>query len=245
MSKDDNSVNDLLKIYNQVDAFLRKQPKSDRNAEHSYLIQLVAKTNNIVAKYESELRAVAQLRNSIVHNPMAENISPIAYPNPVVVNRYRTIYAAMLKPRLALSIAVPASNIYSSTLESSLNKVLKDMNDNIFTHVPIIEDSKMIGIFSENTLLNYLADNAEAIILDDMTIADFKDYLPLESHKSERFAFLPRNAKLSDVYDIFNRAIKVRQRIGMLFITEQGKVTEKPLGVITAWDLASSEFELQ
>lgn len=103
----------------------------------------------------------------------------------------------------------------------------------------------MIGIFSENTLLGYLADNVEAIILDDMKIADFKKYLPLGSHRSEAFEFLPRSAELSSVYGVFNQAIKAHRRIGMLFVTQNGKPSEQLLGIITAWDLASPEFELQ
>ena len=71
---------------------------------------------------------------------------------------------------------------------------------------------------------------------------DKNDYLPLKAHKGEHFIFLARNSSLADVYETFNRAIKIHQRIGMVFITEHGKPTEKPLGIITAWDLASPAF---
>jgi CBS domain-containing protein len=239
------SAEELITIYNAIDAYLRRLPQSDRHADHSYLLQQVAKTNRIIAKYESELRAFAQLRNNIVHNPLQDVATPFAYPHPEGIKRYRSIHDAILKPRLAMSIAIPASKLYTATLESPLHKILKDMSANTYTHVPIIKDDKMIGIFSENSLLSYFADNPEAIILKDMCMADFKEYLPLESHKSECFEFLPRGAKLSDVYDVFNQAIKVRKRIGMVFITEHGKDHEKPLGIITAWDLAAPIFELQ
>ncbi len=237
-------ADNLIKIYNEIDAFLRRQAGADRYADHSYLLQQVARTNRIIARYESELRSVGQLRNSLVHNPVSEAASPMAYPHPALVAWYKTVRDMLTKPTSALSIAVPGNKIYTASPTTNLHEVLQKMSDHTFTHVPIIKDDKMVGIFSENTLLTYLADNGEAIILKDMTMADFAGYLPLKSHKGEEFVFLPRTAGVGEVYDVFSEAIKVRHRIGMVFITQNGKESEKPLGIITAWDLASPEFEL-
>lgn len=242
---DKRPADELLKLYNQIDAFLRNQRRSDRHAEHGYLIQQIAKTNRTVARFQSELRAIAKLRNNIVHNPLMDIAAPIAYPHPLLVERYRHIRDALLDPPRALSIAVPGHKIYTATLTTPLSEVLQKMNDNIFTHVPIMEDSQMMGIFSENTLISYLADKPNRINVKEMTIGDFKSYLPLKGHKGEHFAFLPRKAALADVYDIFNQAIKAHKRIGMIFITKHGGPNERPLGIITAWDLASPEFELR
>lgn len=239
MDKEQNSAEELLKIYNLIDAFLRQSHGADKNADHSYLIQHVAKTNHLVARHEPQMRAIAHLRNVIVHNPASDTISPIAYPHPKLIEDYRAIHKSLLHPQTALSIAVPGHVIYTANLKTPLSKVLKAMDKHTYTHVPIIEDHKMVGIFSENTLLSYLADSGETIILNDMTMADFKNYLPLGAHKGESFAFLPRRAELKDAYDIFAEAIKVRERIGMIFITQNGNTTEKPLGIITAWDLSA------
>jgi hypothetical protein len=115
------AAEELLKIYNEIDAFLRQQYGSDRHAEHGYLLQQVAHKNRVVAKYESELRAIAQLRNSLVHNPLQEIASPIAYPNPKLLERYRSIRNALLNPRVALTIAVPANKIFTATLQLERN----------------------------------------------------------------------------------------------------------------------------
>ncbi len=244
MNKQQSTHQSLLELYNEVDAFLRQQYKSDRYADHAFLIQEVARTNRVVARHQQEMRAVAQLRNSLVHNPFAGMGGPLAQPNAELVKRYQAIRDALLHPHTALSIAVPAAKIYTAGLDTKLSIVLETMNDNIYTHVPIIADGVMLGIFSENTLLAYMATNGEVIITKDMTIAEFQDFLPLPAHKGEWFSFLPKKAGLSDVYAVFNHAIHQHRRIGMVFITEHGKEEEKPLGIITAWDLASPEFEL-
>lgn len=234
----------LIQLYNEVDAFLRQQYKHDRYADHSFLIQELAGSNRVVARHQQEMRAVAQLRNSLVHNPFGASAQPIAQPHPVVVKRYTDIHDALLNPHSALSIAILAQQIYTTRLDSKLSDVLVAMDKNIYTHVPVIKDDKMIGIFSENTLLSYLAESGEVIITDDMTIADFAEYIPLKSHRSESFAFLPRTASLNQVFEVFNKAIHKHIRIGLLIITEHGDENERPLGIITAWDLASPEFEL-
>ena len=245
MPQSSKSAEELVTIYNEIDQYLRQQYKFDKYADHSFLIQEVGRSNAIVARHQQELRAMAQLRNSIVHNPLSSIASPIASPHPVVIKRYQAIKDALLNPRTALSIAIPAHKIYTARLDSSLNEVLRQMNKNIYTHVPIIKENKMVGIFSENSLLSYLAEAGEAIITNDMTIGDLADYLPLKSHQGECFEFLPRKATLSQVFEVFNKAIHKHQRVGMLFITEHGHAGERPLGIITAWDLASPDFELR
>lgn len=233
----------LLSLYNEIDAFMRQQYKQDKYADHSFLIQQLSSSNRVIARHQQDMRAIAQLRNSLVHNPFP-SAQPIANPHPDVVKQYQQIRNALLQPHTALGIAIPASKIYTVSPDANLNEVLKTMDKNTYTHVPVIEDQKMVGLLSENTLLSYLAEEGETIITNTMKVGDLKEYLPLEAHRSECFKFLPRNAPLSQVFAVFNTAILKRERIGMVFITEHGKQNEKPLGIITAWDLASPELGL-
>ncbi len=243
MSKENTSAEQLLAIYNQIDAYLRTQYRQDVHADHGFLVAELARSNRVVARHQQELRAISQLRNSLVHNPMASLAQPFASPHPLIVERYGQIRDALLHPANALSVAIPAAKIYTAKLSSNLVEIITTMDKNTYTHVPIIENDKMVGVFSENTLLSYLAEHGEAVITKDMTVATLGAFIPLSAHRSETFAFLPRNASFGEVFEIFNKAIKVRQRIGMVFITQTGKSHEKPLGIITAWDLASPDFE--
>lgn len=235
---------ELLRIYNEIDAFMRQQYKHSGYIEHTNLLQELAKSNRVIARHQQELRAIAQLRNILVHNPFTSFDDPIAYASQAVVTRYGQIRDALLNPYDALSIAVPVHKIYTVEPSTSLSEVITNMNENTYTHIPVIRDGKMIGVFSENTLLSHVANSGEVIITNDLKMSDFADLIPIESQRNEKFVFLHRKASLSEVFEIFNKAIKVRQRIGMVFITENGKSDEKPLGIITAWDLASPEFEL-
>ena len=233
---------EITKIYNEIDAFLRKETRSDKNADHVYLIQEVSRNNKLVAKHQQDLRSFAQLRNIFVHNPFNAFADPIATPNAEIVKHYAKIRDSLINPPKALSIAIPAQKIFTANLQSNLVDVLEIMEKNIFTHVPIIEDGAMVGILSESVIVSYIATNKDSIITKDMLVSDLGNYTEFENIKSETFSFVARDALLADIYDLFNQAIKKHQRIGMVFITQHGKKEEKPLGIITAWDLASPDF---
>ena len=232
----------FLDIYNQIDAYMRKQPGVDKYADHSYLLLKTAEKNRIFARYESELKTFANLRNVLVHNPFMSIANPLAKPDERIVDHYSQICKAILNPITAMSIAIPGPQVYTTSLDENTLKLMKLMNQKTYTHVPVIKDDQMIGVFSENTILAYLAHHEEAIITRDLKVVDFADFIGLDKHPSENFEFIKRNALLADVYAIFNEAIKNHKRIGMIFITEHGQPNEKLLGIITAWDLANPEF---
>ena len=79
---------ELLKIYNEIDAFMRQQRGNDAYADHTYLIQELSQSNRVIARHQQELRAIAQLRNILVHNPFTSISDPIAYASSAVVERY-------------------------------------------------------------------------------------------------------------------------------------------------------------
>lgn len=229
-------------IYNQLDAYMRRQQKVDKHADHGYLIQQMSTVNKLFGRYEQELKTLAHLRNVLVHSPFMHVAHPMAKPSPAIIERYQQILNELLNPPRALTIAVPASKLYTTSLAGNALGVIKEMCEKTYTHVPVLEDDKMIGVFSENSLLAYLAHNEDSIITRDYSISEFKDFIGLDKHPSESYEFVSRNTYLTDIYALFNAALKIRRRIGVVFVTEHGKPDEKLLGIITAWDLASPEF---
>ena len=108
-----------------------------------------------------------------------------------------------------------------------------------YTHVPILEDGIVRGVFSENTLLSYLYGEEIVCIDDETTFSSLAELLPVDAHASESFRFVPRTITLAEVAEMFTVAMRRADRIGMVFITHSGKPSEKVLGIITAWDVAA------
>jgi len=234
---------EFVGVYNAVDNHMRKVLGVDHHVDHSTLIKMMCNRDRAYNLFADELRTMAQLRNVLVHNPYMQAIHPLATPNSDITKRYKALYDKMVNPIIALAIAVPGAKIYSAKLTDSTLAVIKTMAKNTYTHVPIIDDGKMIGVFSENTLLTFLAHEEEAIITRDLQVADFVSYIPFDRHDSEKFIFIQRSTSLHDVIERFNKALAEHVRIGAIFITEHGKPKEKLLGLITAWDIANVELK--
>lgn len=231
----------FIKIYNELDDFIRKKFNAEDYEDHSSLLRRISAQDKLISSFYKDLKMFSQIRNLMVHNPYKDKAKQLISPDPYIVQMYEDILKKIIAPQKALSIAVKREQIYTTTLKGNVLEVMKTMNDKTYTHVPVIEDERMIGIFSENTILSYLVHHKDSIITNDLLVEEFKDFIPLDKHGSEIFEFVGRNTLLSDVEEIFKTGLEKRNRVAVVFITESGKQTEKLLGMITAWDVAGKE----
>ena len=240
----DGNSKKFLDIYNELDDYMRKYLKEYKNKvqtkhAHSALISNMIMKNKIFRRFEKDLKSFADLRNTIVHNPDSQFADPIAEPHEYIVKEYENLRNSVMNPPNALdTIAIHANNIYITKMDANALEVMSEMNKHIFTHVPVIENDKLVGVFSENTIFSYIVHNQEGIIPGETLINEFIDFIPLNNHGSECFEFVPRNTLVIEIEEIFQNGLKDNKRISVIFITQNGKKDEKPLGLITAWDLA-------
>ncbi len=232
---------EFIFIYNELDAFMRKALGQSNETEHTFLINEMGRRGNRLFEIHSyELRLFARLRNAIIHNPYQKDAHPIAEPHQETVKKYRYLKNLVINPPKALSIAIPGAKIFTATLDTNVQHILHTMIDKSYTHIPIIEEGKIIGIFGENTLFCYLAKTKDCIITNDFTMREFREFLSVEKHLNEYFEFVPRDALITEIEEIFEKGLKSLKRIAVVYITEHGKPDEKLLGMITSWDLAGS-----
>ena len=224
-------------VYNKIDEYLRNQLEVDKNVSHSHLIKEVSKTNSLIRNNKDILIQFAQLRNAIVHNPNRDKAHPIAEPHKSIVNQYVSVLESIMNPPKALSIAVKIDLIFSASIEDNALEVIGLMNEKQFTHVPIINDGVIVGVFSENVIFSFLAKDEIIMVEKDSTINEFSDFLHVEKHSGEYFEFISRETLLIDLQDIANHQINGDKRLGAIFITNDGSKNQKCLGMLTAWDL--------
>lgn len=234
----------FIMIYNELDEYMRKYLKLDERVPHTELINRMVKESRIFKASEYDLKRYASLRNAIVHNPDKKNADPIAEPHNAVITNYESIKNKVLDPPTALdSIAIRANNIFTATLNSNAMNVMKEMSKNTYTHVPVLNEGILIGVFSENTLFSYIIKNEAVFIENEIQIKEFEEFIPIHKHQSEYFEFVSKKALVVDIEKIFQIGLKDKKRISVVFITENGNPKEKILGMITAWDLAGYNAE--
>ena len=111
------------------------------------------------------------------------------------------------------------------------------MMDGKISHVPVLDAArKVIGVFSENTMMEVWQDNT---LLEKMaTMRAIETYLPIDKHKVDVFEFVSKNATAASLRQTFQSALENGKRIGLFLVTETGDQNEPLLGLTTAWDVA-------
>lgn len=126
-------------------------------------------------------------------------------------------------------------NVYSANLNDNVREKMKKMMENNYTHIPIYDNNKLVGIFSEGVLFNYLYEN-EIVEIDENTLfKDIKDFISFNNSK-EIIKFASRNRLYDDICLEFINEFKKGSKLSCVLVTENGK-EEKVIGILTAWDI--------
>lgn len=191
--------------------------------------------------YKEELDSIREIRNLLVHLPMINGNYPLE-PSEEIIAKLREIIEKVEHPLLALDFAVRSNNIMKARLEDSVFSVMSRMENNGYTHVPIVNDGKLFGVFSKSTVFSYLISHGLTKIRDNMQINDFIDFLPIEKHRAEYYDFAAKDALYVEVREMFENTYQRKsRRLMVVFITENGNPNEWLLGMITPWDVLRSE----
>ena len=129
--------------------------------------------------------------------------------------------------------------VYYATLDMNVIEVMNIMNEKCYTHIPVYDNSKdknLVGIFSENTIFQYLL-NEKIIGLEDNTI--FKDIEKcININNSKEFVkFVSRDKLYDDVVNDFITEFKKGNKLSCVMVTQNGKPTESIIGILTTWDI--------
>ncbi len=226
----ENNKNDLitrfLNLYERWARYLSVRFKSDsmyRNtryfwdAEHNRAQELGISEGDVLGLFN--------LRNVGTHAPSFVEIRSAA-----VVKLQKLVSTFCRK---AIDIATLEEDIYKADLDTSVNEAVRVMSQRLFTHVPIVSGSDFVGVFSENSLLQLIADDEFNL---DKKMSEIKDYLT-HIEGADEYKFLPVDADFHEVHYLFDRHINEGKRLGVVFLTPGGKPSAEIKGLITAWDL--------
>ena len=185
--------------------------------------------------YRSELANLRATRNFLAHRPKVHN-EHFVEPSQSAIELLSSVIKRVKKP--ARELGVPINKIMYRSMSDRVIDAMREMQEQVFTCVLILENGVVVGAFSENSIFSYLVDDSIIEIEDDTTFFDIKDYLVLE-RPCESYRFLHKDITAMEVQEVFDKALQNNDRIGMIFFTEKGNKKEKLLSILTAWDLAS------
>ena len=94
----------------------------------------------------------------------------------------------------------------------------------------------MVGIFSENSLFQYILEDNIIEVDKNTTFNDIKKCIDIKFSK-EIVKFVAKDNLYDDVVNEFISEFKNKNKLSCVMITQNGKETEKVIGIITAWDI--------
>jgi CBS domain-containing protein len=185
-----------------------------------------------------ELEYCREVRNLLSHNPKVGDCYAVE-PGDGMIALLDRVLEQVRHPRQAKHIWVPRERVYCCTLKDRVRPAMQRMQEKCYTHVPIVRNGTVTGVFSENTLLMYLLDHDTVQINDQLHFSELADYLPLNRHRAETFRFVRPDTPVTVIEDLFAEAAKKQERIGMIFVTGSGNANGRLLGIISPQDAAA------
>jgi len=226
----------FLDLYKELEIVGRREyyPKLPKNVN---MIGMLMRHPSL-KKYQDDLNYCRIVRNFITHNPKVAGNYPIE-PSEEMIQFLSSLIESIGKSYLALSSSIKRQEMITATKEDKVIDVMHLMEKHAYTHMPIIENNKLFGVFSDHTICSYMLERKYFKIDDDTKIGELEKFLLVESHKSEFFAFKDKRAKLHEVEELFDNTYKNSKLLATVFITSDGTTGGNLEGMITPWDLLS------
>lgn len=191
------------------------------------------------SKISTELAYCREVRNLLQHRPKVKDRF-LVEPSPEMLQLLRDTLERVSNPVRCHDIAIPFEKMYWKTMDDLVLPSMKGLKEGTFTHIPILDNRRVVGIFSVNALFSYLLAHELESLTAKTRFGDMADYLRLDAHPSEIFVFERNNAPIDEVEEHFERALRKGRRVGMVFLTENARPTDKLLGIMTAWDIVGN-----
>ncbi|MBQ3106622.1 MAG: CBS domain-containing protein [Eggerthellaceae bacterium] len=233
MSAAYSRADEFLDLYRQLESHIKESFPQAGSSAVSWLSR-----RKEFRHLSTELDYCREVRNLLSHREKIDGAYAVE-PSESMLGTLRATIERIANPAKAHGIMVPRDKVVAKSMDDLVRPAMAVMLKEKFSRVPLLDDGRVVGVFSETALLACLVDQ-QIIGIDDSTrFAQLEKYLPLKAHASESFRFVPRNMYVSELADLFEEADRAQDRIGMVFVTQNGKPSERLLGIITAWDIAS------
>ena len=229
-----NRGDEFVNLYNRLDAHLRSLANLDRTVSFMAVVDTLARGGNaVIRSYKDSLRAFGELRNAIVH----DRVFPtriIAEPLPEVLAQLHKVVEDIIQPEHLIPRFQRAIRLFGP--DDPLTDAIQYMHDNHFSQVIVFgKADHPFHLLTAEGISFWLGSKIKDDIISvrEARIRDALQYEPDDTH-----AVMSRYRTLHDAHDLFMSALANKKpRIFAIVITQNGKRTETPLGIVTPWDL--------
>lgn len=222
----------FLKMYRVLEGMLEKRYAGKR-VNSSVVMEYLRDDDSM--PFRRELDLCREIRNLLSHNADEEG-EPLIEPAEAVLEALQKIIDHVSSPKLAVDYGTLRRDILWAHSNDLAIDVMHRMVKNGFSHVPILDRGRIVGVFSAGGLFSYLEKRGLDELGSGTRIAQLKEELGIEKHGAEKYMFMPEDATLYQVRAAFERRSERNSRLSAVFITHSGNSEEPLIAMLTPWD---------
>ncbi|MBO0450667.1 MULTISPECIES: CBS domain-containing protein [Enterococcus] len=225
----------FLSTFNRIEKELKRQLGNPVNMSFSEAVRRLSKRrDNLIGESENDLLQLAQLRNAIVHDQVADDFV-IAEPNEWAVERIKQIEENLLRPEKVLPRF--GKNVTGFERDLPLVELMKIITEKRFSQFPVYDSGKFMGLITLRTIGFYFA---QASLSGSVSLKGrIAEDLLLANGKRANFKFISKDTKVSEVEKMF----QTEAVLEAILITKEGNSDGNLLGIIRPRDIYSQEGE--
>ncbi len=220
-----------LSTYNKLDNFLREIDDSPNYVGFTSLVKNLRHKHKMVSHFYKELLEYNDLRNAIVHERIDGKV--IAEPNDFAVNEFTHIYESILSPKTIYDVC--RHKVIKLRKKDNLSTALSMMTDNDFSQIPVYDKNSFIDMINYETISTWMVKHIQdnAINLKEVTVESVLEY----NTNYRKTMFMPRNSDIYEILEVYKKNVNEPKQIDAIIVTHNGKLTEKPLTIVTDFDI--------
>lgn len=223
----------FLDLYKQLEDELEDKYRNARRHYSSVVFEFIRDEDS--APVRDQLETCREIRNLLTHSANLGG-EPIVEPSAPVVTAMEEVLDFVRKPPLALDYATKWDQVMKAHLHQKVLRLMEVMDKNGYSHIPVLNDGEFCGVFSVGSVFQYILRTGGKGIKPETTVAELGRHIQVDAHM-ENYDFVPKDATYLSVRRKFEKVRGKNKRISVIFITENGKPSERVLGMLTPWDV--------
>ena len=208
--------------------------RSMTNRSHAFLKELEQMPQ--YKSLRSNLAFCRMLRNLLSHYDWSKAGNDMVIVTDQAVRQVNNLYYS-LNPVTLMRVAIRAGQIFAPSPEDSVLAAVKVMQRNDYSYIPIVENHRIVGVFSTKTLMRIVAEKGSALLSETLKFKDITEFTRLADESVAHYGFINPNMTVEDVSLKFQRSKSRRVRLDMLFITDNGRSDGTLQGMVTPVDI--------
>lgn len=219
----------FLQLYENLKRQINAIARTD--SQEMELIQACARSKRVQQR-RSEIVYMRDVRNLLAHPRAAVVVTQ------ELVNDIECLIQLLTTVRIASDVGVALSKLYIATEDMKLAEVTQIMVEKHYSHIPILDrHGRVMGVFNEAAIFDYLLSQKIILLDDEIIIGDIMEHCRLDAGHTEEFRFIRPGTTEDEMLNYLTNVQGPSTRVGALFVTPSGKVSEPLSRMITIWDV--------